>query len=121
MLVHLINRLAIGMYLRYLTCIPCFRKPTSFDHPIGDWDVSCKTSRIWRISSWKLGCASAFNQPIGDWNVSSVTKWNRCFCESSFDQEIGDWNVSNVSSMYSMFEGALSFNQAIGDWNVSKC
>ena len=84
----------------------------SFDQPIGDWDVSNVTNMT-AMFPW-----SAFNQPIGDWDVSNVTSMGDMFWETWFNQPIGDWDVSNVTSMRGMF-AVSAFNQPIGDWDVS--
>ena len=64
--------------------------------------------------------SSTFNQPIGDWDVSDVTNMAGMFAfNRDFNQPIGDWDVSQVASMSNMFNNAISFNQDIGSWNVS--
>ena len=71
--------------------------------------------------------ATSFNQPIGDWNVSNVTDMKLMFREAdSFNQPIGDWDVSNVTNMRMVFgtssyrsENRIAFNQDIGNWDVS--
>ena len=40
--------------------------------------------------------ASSFNHEIGDWNVSSVTNMHDMSWASSFNQDIGNWDVSAV-------------------------
>ena len=88
---------------------------TSFNQPIGDWDVSSVTNM-----SSMFFYASTFNQPIGDWVVSNVTSMYAMFYyASSFNQPIGDWVVSSVTNMSYMFANASAFNQPIGDWVVS--
>ena len=68
----LINRLAIGMSLM-LQMWNMFWKATSFNQPIGDWDVSSVTNMEGMFD------ATVFNQPIGDWDVSSVTNMGNMF------------------------------------------
>jgi surface protein len=64
--------------------------------------------------------ATSFNQPIGNWNVSSVTDMRYMFrWATSFNQPVGDWDVSSVKDMSEMFSHASSFNQPIGNWNIS--
>ena len=63
--------------------------------------------------------ATSFNQPIGNWNVSNVTSLANMFFKSSFNHDISNWNVSNVQSFTSTFHNATAFNQNIGNWNIS--
>ena len=92
-----------------------FSRATSFNQPIGDWDVSNVVVTFQMFSS-----ATSFNQPIGDWDVSNVGAMDYMFSSAtSFNQPIGDWDVSNVFSIAGMFEDAYTFNQPIGDWDVS--
>ncbi|MEP2668466.1 MAG: BspA family leucine-rich repeat surface protein, partial [Cyclobacteriaceae bacterium] len=118
-----------------------FRGATSFDGPVGNWDVSNVTemqnvfndasSFNQDISSWDVSNvttmnnifrnASSFNQNIGSWNVGNVLIMNSAFSgAASFDQNIGSWNVSNVLNMTNMFTGASAFNQDLNSWDVSK-
>ena len=66
---------------------------------------------------------TSFNQPIGNWDVSNVTDMQSMFNgATSFNQPIGDWDVSNVTDMQSMFSYAVDypmiFNQDISSWDV---
>ena len=85
---------------------------TSFNQPIGNWDVSNVSDMSAMFTS------SQFNQPIENWDVSNVIKMNDMFGNSNFNQPIGNWDVSNVSNMSWMFHNS-SFNQSIGNWDVS--
>jgi surface protein len=119
-----------------------FRNATSFNQPIGSWDVSTPKyfERMFRS-------ALAFNQDLGDWDMSntiscremftsatnfnngglpsisgwttsSITNMSGMFSNTSFNQPIGNWVVSGVTDMGSMFP-STPFNQDIGDWDVS--
>ena len=88
---------------------------SSFNQPIGNWDVNSVTNM-----SNMFNQAGSFNQPISNWDVSNVTDMNYIFCDAiKFNQPIGSWDVSSVTNMESMFMGATTFNQIIGSWNVS--
>ncbi|MGN8225641.1 BspA family leucine-rich repeat surface protein [Gracilimonas sp. BCB1] len=86
---------------------------SSFNQPIGHWDVSSVTNMKNMFDR-----ASIFNQDIGDWDVSLVTDMSSMFAGSYFNQPIGEWDVSSVKHMKLMFSGSL-FDQPIGKWNVS--
>ncbi len=117
-----------------------FYQVTSFNQPIGSWDVSNVTNMngmfyqaiifnqnigSWNVSNvnnmgYMFSGASSFNQPIGSWDVSNVTTMNVMFERTTaFNQNIGSWNVGNVTTMAAMFGYANAFNQNIGSWNVS--
>jgi hypothetical protein len=87
---------------------------TTFNQPIGSWDMSNVTDMQGMISK-----AIVFNQPIGSWNTSNVTNMYAMFAEaSSFNQPIGSWNTAKVKGMGYMFDYASAFNQNISGWNV---
>jgi surface protein len=89
-----------------------FSGASSFNQPIGGWDVSSVT----KMGAMFYG-ASSFNQPIGGWTLWRVTSMANMFGgASSFNQDISEWDVSSVTNMYAMFESASSFNQDISQW-----
>ena len=60
---------------------------------------------------------TSFNQPIGNWDVSNVDNMFSMFARAtSFNQPIGNWNVSKVINMSNMFQGATAFNQDLSSW-----
>ncbi len=93
-----------------------FREAYTFNHAIGNWNVSGVTDM-----NNMFDTAINFNQDISQWDVSKVENMSYMFSTARrFNQNIGGWNVSNVLSMSYMFDYAIKFNQPIGDWDVSK-
>ena len=92
-----------------------FDGATTFNQPIGSWDVSNVTDM-----SDMFAYATAFNQPIGFWNVSKVTDMSVMFIgATAFNQNIGSWDVNKVTDMSGMFYRATSFNPPLDSWDVS--
>lgn len=87
-------------------------KDSTFNQPIGNWDVSNVNNMNGMFMS------SFFNQSIGEWDVSKVTNMGRMFNNSNFNQPIGNWDVSSVTIMFGLFQNT-PFNQPIGDWDVN--
>ncbi len=86
---------------------------SSFNQPIGNWDVSNITDM-----SYMFSANNEFNQPIGNWDVSSVTDMNNMFVDATaFNQDVSFWSVSNVTDMSYMFEYS-SINQDLSSWSV---
>lgn len=101
--------------LSYVTDMHSMFEMSSFNHDIGNWDVS-NVRDMSKMFEWVIN----FNQDIGSWDVSNVRDMSRMFYfVSAFNQDIGSWNVSKVIDMSEMFWSATSFNQDIGSWNVS--
>ncbi len=98
-----------------------FRNATSFNQPIGNWNVSKVTNFTSMFQS-----ALAFNQNLGSWNVTKATAFTSMFQNASAfnngnSDTINNWTINTTENvnMQSMFQGATVFNQSIGSWNVS--
>ena len=123
-----------------------FWQSTSFNQPIGSWNVSGVT-----LMNSMFTNATAFNQNLGNWDVTKVTNFNSMFSNAivfnnggspsisgwtinttapvqmaamfatayQFNQPIGSWDVSRVTTMAQMFYQATLFNQPLSGWNVS--
>ncbi|MGC6422278.1 MAG: BspA family leucine-rich repeat surface protein [Flavobacteriaceae bacterium] len=91
-----------------------FFNNTSFNAPIGFWDVSNVTN----MDGMFFG-AEVFNQDLSKWDVSKVTNMGSLFKNASrFNQNISGWNTSNVTKMLDAFRSAKVFNQDISPWNT---
>ena len=88
-----------------------FSNATTFNQPIGEWDVS----NVRNMES--MFSASVFNQLLNSWDVSNVLNMDRMFAFSNFNQDISSWDVSNVNDMTRMFRSAFAFNQNLSSWN----
>lgn len=83
-----------------------FQGRTTFNQPIGSWDVSGATSMKKMFRN-----ASSFNQPIGGWDTSSVTDMTEMFAgATAFARDISGWDVDQVTTHTDMFDGADAFN-----------
>ena len=80
--------------------------------------VSWNTSHVTDMSGM-FAYSTSFNQPIGNWDVSNVTNIGSMFENSIFNQPLNNWNVSNVTQMTGLFSMNLNFNQPLDSWNVS--
>jgi surface protein len=74
---------------------------------ISGWSIN---TSINNISMYIMFGFSSFNQPIGSWNVSKVTSMSEMFRSAfSFNQNIGGWNVSGVT-IFSNFMQSKTFS-----------
>ena len=63
--------------------------------------------------------ASSFNQPIGRWDVSKCVDMNYMFRDAiRFNADISSWDVSSVRNMTGMFDGAYGFEQDLCSWGA---
>jgi hypothetical protein len=92
-----------------------FYNATSFNVPIGSWDVSNGI-----IFSSMFRNASSFDRDLSQWQTTSAKDMTSMFYDAiSFSSEVGDWNMSNVTDIDNMFRNATSFNQRIDYWDIS--
>lgn len=91
-----------------------FEDNSSFNQPIGSWDVSA----VFHMKDTFRG-AVAFNADLSSWDVSNVKSMYALFYGTSYNQDITGWNVGNVRQMGWMLEDLTSFNQDISGWDVS--
>jgi surface protein len=55
--------------------------------------------------------ATSFNQPIGTWNVSNVVSMGNMFqLATNFNQNIGSWDISNVTNITQFMQGKTNLN-----------
>ena len=91
-----------------------FKRFTSFNADISNWDVS----NVINMNAM-FNRAISFNQDISKWKVDNVTNMESMFrVANSFNQDISQWNVSKVKKMGFMFSKSKSFNQDISKWDV---
>ena len=67
--------------------------------------------------------ATSFNQPLGNWDVSSVINMNGMFRDAtSFDQDLGAWDVGKVNDMEDMFNGVTlstaNYDSLLTGWSM---
>jgi surface protein len=70
-----------------------------------------------------LANATSFNQPIGAWDVSSVLGMNSMFLNAtSFNQNLGTWDVSSVTTMASMLNNCgmnvANYDSTLCGWSA---
>jgi len=93
-----------------------FNGATSFNQPIGMWDVRQVTTMA---NMFQL--AASFNQSLTAWNTTNLKNTNTMFAfATNFNGNISGWDTHNVTDMSYMFDVATHFNQDISLWNTSK-
>lgn len=125
-----------------------FESATSFNQPIGSWQIGSGPGIAISMHSMFNG-ATSFNQDLSAWDMSGVSDISFMFKEarrfnnggvdltwdsdlgsvadmsgtfnqaSDFNQPIAEWDVSGAVDMGSMFAGAASFSQDLSAWDPS--
>ena len=73
--------------------------------PIQEWNTSLVTS-MQTLFYW-----TSFDEPIGTWDVSSVTNMFGLFWgNTAFNQDLSSWDTSNVRTFENAFSGASAFD-----------
>ena len=86
-----------------------FASATSFNSPVGHWNVSNVESLRGMFSG-----ATSFNQPLAAWDVGKVRDFGLMFLNASaFNQPIGTWITSTATDMSYMFNAATAFDQRV--------
>ncbi len=93
-----------------------FASATSFNQPIGHWDISTIDDMT---SMFYL--ATSFNQDLSGWGEQLTATYINSMFEgaTSFNQDLSTWNVAGVTNMGSLFSGATSFDQSLADWDIT--
>jgi hypothetical protein len=81
-------------------------KNTSFNQPIGNWDVGNVVDMSWMFNN------TSFNQSLTNWNVSKVLNMEFMFYESKFNQNISKWCVSTIKSEPNFFSSNAPLTSA---------
>jgi surface protein len=96
-----------------------FSNATSFNNGgspnINDWDTSNVDTMLGIFVN-----ASSFNQPIGDWDMSNADgfEYQQFYGATSFNQDISNWKFPQAVYYvgYAMFKDASSYDQNMGDF-----
>ncbi len=67
--------------------------------------------------------ATSFNQPIGEWDVSNIRYLNNMFNgATAFNQSLENWNIRSVQEMESLFDGSglstTNYDKTINAWST---
>ena len=93
-----------------------FKGATYFNGDVSGLD----TSNVEDMSLMFYLAASFQGKGIETWDVSKVVRMDRLFMSaSSFDGDVREWTPRSATTMFSMFEDAVSFSRDISGWHSS--